>query len=141
VDISIEPPTEQFSEWWEAETAQTGQFSPHHLNDPDLAGTVAATAGGLDTSMAVAHLITITIPRQSITMQCIQHWRCSNGRWVKSHKESRETERRRLSDIVITSESIGPKVSSADVERLIRKAQGRYQQLAQADDRLQQYCT
>lgn len=141
MEISIEPPTEEFAEWWEGETAQTGEFSPFHLNDPDLAGTVAATVSGLDSSMAVAHLVTIRIPRQEIRMQCIQHWKCSNGRWGKSRKEPRETGRRRLSDIVITSEAGGPKVSSADVERLIRRAQGRYQQLVQADDRLQQFCT
>jgi hypothetical protein len=137
--ISIDPPTEEFAEWMAGEMAAAdGWFAPGHLGDPTLARTIRATLRGLDSGMAVSHTVRIEIPRQEITYACIQHYRCRGGRWFESHKERRETGRRRLEPIVIRETG---KTDSDRVAQLVAQAQSHYRRLVRNDDAIEQFCS
>lgn len=136
--ISIEPPTEEFADWMAGQMQTAGGwFSPSHLNDPGLAGTIRGTLGGLDSGMAVSHSVRIEIPRQEITYACIQHWECRGGTWVRTHKERREVGRRDRTPIVIEESG---KIDSVGVARLIAQAQQQYQRLVRTDESISQFC-
>ena len=137
--ISIEPPTEEFADWMAGQMqAAGGWFSPSHLNDAGLAGTIRDKLGGLDSGMAVSHAVRIEIPRREITYACIQHWACRGGTWVKTHRETRDVGRKDLNPIVIEESG---KTDSARVAQLIAQAQRQYQRLVRTDESISQFCS
>ncbi len=138
--LSIDPPTDEYQEWMTETLSQTGRLSPTYLLDPAFPGRIKDMLSGLDTGLGVAHRVEIRIPRQRVTYACIQHRRCQGGQWVDTYRETRHISSERVGDEVITSDQLGPKLSSADVYRLIRQAATRYGRLVKADEEIEKLC-
>ncbi|MFQ5516950.1 MAG: hypothetical protein ACE5E8_05185, partial [Acidimicrobiia bacterium] len=56
----------------------------------------------LDSGLAVSHESTISVPRQRITVQCYQWYRCDGSAWVPTHREPVEVAREQIDPITET---------------------------------------
>ena len=138
--LSIDPPTDEYEEWMTETLSENGRISPTKLLDPGFPGMIKGLLSGLDTGLSVAHRLEIRIPRQRVTYACIQHRRCQGGQWIDTYKETRHMGSEPSNDLVITSDSLGPKISSSDVSRLLTQAAAQYARLTKADEEIDKLC-
>ncbi len=86
--------------------------------------------------MAVSHSVTITVPRQEITYNCVSWDECVNGAWVH-RKERREAGRKDLPDLRFNRQG---KLGTRDVTQLLAQAKSAFERLARNDDKIADFC-
>ncbi len=134
-DITIEPEIEGFNEWYTGAIAGFGLAPGRFL---DSRSAIDDALRPLDSGLAVSHESTVAVPRQRITVQCYQWYRCDGSAWVPTHKEPVGVGREQLDPISETHRGMMNRHTALQV---IGRAMNRLRQLMSNDDAPRSFCS